>query len=171
MDIVCRSCKTVFKGEIAKDFTTCPVCGAVIDHFDMEDKELQKELEEADKSMLHFSEIDRYGLVIIECSKCLIESAYTLKEIDESNEGTYIKIKPNVTVKCFNCGYIHTKKYLTFGEVKMPGSLGPRCPKCKSLVLHKIGLFSKLVAAGALGSDAIPYNSCTYECVNCGHRF
>ena len=55
MDIVCKSCKTIFKGEIAKNFTTCPVCGAVINHFDMKDKQLQKELEEADKSILHFS--------------------------------------------------------------------------------------------------------------------
>ncbi len=169
MDIVCKSCKTIFKGEIAKDFTTCPVCGAVINHFDMEDKQLQKELEEADKSILHFSKITE-TYVVIECSNCNRQTLSPLKDFEEL-EGTYVKIKPNAVVYCQVCKYEQKGRYITFGEVKMKDSIGPRCPKCKSLVLHKIGFFSKLVAAGALGSDAIPYNSCTYECVNCGHRF
>lgn len=169
MDIVCKSCETVFKGHIAKNFTTCPVCGAVINHFDMEDKELQKELEEADKSMLHFSEIDDH-FVVIECSKCNRQSLRPLERFD-ALEGTYVKIKPDITMECLQCGYVHTGKYITFGEVKMKTSLSPHCPMCNSIVLRKISLFSKFVAAGALGSDAIPYNSKTYECVNCGHRF
>ena len=169
MDIVCKSCKTIFKGEIAKDFTTCPVCGAVINHFDMEDKQLQKELEEADKSILHFSKITE-TYVVIECSNCNRQTLSPLKDFEEL-EGTYVKIKPNAVVYCQVCKYEQKGRYITFGEVKMKDSIGPRCPKCNSLVLHKISLFSKFVAAGALGSDAIPYNSCTYECVNCGHRF
>lgn len=185
MKVICESCGTVFKAEVIKDMTSCPVCGAKFEADDENNENaidkksetisLKQELEEADKSMMHFDEIhfadnEMEGFIRIQCKNCLdllyldIEDAEIIKE-------HYIKLKNEVSVECEKCKYKHNHKYLTYCERISTVPPLPRCPLCNSMMLKKIKTSSKFMAVASLGAFALPYTSKTYECQDCGYRF
>lgn len=48
---------------------------------------------------------------------------------------------------------------------------GPRCPTCKSLVVEKISLGNKVVAAGLIGILSLGHLSKTFKCGECGYKW
>ena len=74
-------------------------------------------------------------------------------------------------MECEKCGYKHNNNYLTYCETISTAPPLPRCPVCNSAMLKKITTGSKFLAAATVGMFALPYNSKTFECKDCGYRF
>lgn len=174
---VCKSCNTSFLYEVIKELKTCPVCGKALWNKEnkAEKNDLSDELEKADKSMMHVTDVHHQdsqmeGFIEIQCKKCLdfllldIEDAEIIKE-------NYIKLKHGSNVECEECGYRHTSQYLTYHETISTAPSLPRCPVCNSAMLKKITAGNKFLAAATIGMYALPYNSKTFECKDCGYRF
>lgn len=174
--IVCKKCGTEFKFEIAKDFECCPVCGASFsDDVEIETNSLFKELDTAKKSMMHVNQVhyadsQMEGFIRIQCKKCL-DILYIDINDAEIIKDEYIKLKKGNKVECEKCGYKHSNNYLTYCETISTAPPLPRCPVCNSTMLKKITTGSKFLAAATVGMFALPYNSKTFECKDCGYRF
>lgn len=63
------------------------------------------------------------------------------------------------------------KKYLSIKRKDHYVPPLPRCPVCNSAMLKRISTGSKFLAAATIGMFALPYNSKTFECKDCGYRF
>ena len=175
--VTCESCGSSFPLERVKDLKNCPVCGASFSDKEsvIERDNLSNELEKANKSMMHVNEVhyqdsQMEGFIRIQCKKCL-DILYIDIEDAEIIKDDYIKIKSESKVECEKCGYKHTNRYLTYCETVSTAPPLPRCPVCNSAMLKKITTGSKFLAAAAVGMFALPYNSKTFECKDCGYRF
>ncbi|MCI8282978.1 MAG: hypothetical protein HFI76_15200 [Lachnospiraceae bacterium] len=166
--IVCSSCGTEFLFEAAKDFECCPVCGVL---FDGEVNEAQ------DEGLMYFDEIMRFDKepersgVCVFCKECKDIRFLNLSLFDKLVDKQYVILKPDVVVKCRGCGKEHTPRKILYKRKDHYVSILHYCPVCNSTMVKKISTASRFFMAATLGSFAIPYNSKTYECQNCGHIF
>lgn len=176
MKVICESCESVFKSEVIKNMNCCPVCGTSFDdETETENDNLSEELKNANKSMMHvnqvhFQDSQMEGFIRIQCKNCLDFLYIDIEDAEIINEN-YIKLKDMNKVECEKCGYKHTNFYLTYCETISQAPPLPRCPLCNSAMLKKITIGSKFIAAATLGTFALPYNSKTFECKDCGYRF
>lgn len=175
--IVCESCGTEFKFEIAKNFEKCPVCGASFDDEDSDDSVDAVETDgEAEDGLMYFDQImifekePEYNGVEVYCSECKQMDSLDLDLFDKLVDKEYVILKKDVTVKCRGCGKEHKPRKILYKRKDHYAPPLPRCPVCNSAMLKKIKTSSKIMAAAAIGAFALPYNSKTFECKDCGYR-
>lgn len=174
--IVCESCGTEFKFEVAKDFEECPVCGKSFDdEVDVEDNATQ--IENSGDDVMYFDEIatsyekPEYNGVCAYCMKCKGSNHLVFDKVDKVVDKKYVILKEGVTVKCKYCGKEHKPRKIMYKQKAHYAPPLPRCPVCNSAMLKKIKTSSKFLAAATIGTFALPYNSKTFECKDCGYRF
>lgn len=174
--IVCESCGTEFKFEVAKDFEKCPVCGKNFDDdADVEDNVTQ--IENSGDDVMYFDEIvvfdsePEYSHVAVYCGKCGEFNDLELDKFNKTINKEYVVLKDDIILKCEGCGKIHKPRKIMYKQKDHYAPPLPRCPVCNSAMLKKITTRSKFLAAATLGTFALPYNSKTFECKDCGYRF
>ena len=177
--IICESCGTIFPFEKVKDMSVCPVCNASFDdeadteYVDNEDV-VQ---DETDEGSLYFENIvynktnPEWSKIRLYCGECGDDIIEDLNIFDEIVDKDYVLSNEIITIKCENCGKEHKQKKVLYKERAPYKPPLPRCPVCNSIMLNKIKASSKILAAAFGGMYALPYNSKTYECMNCGYRF
>ena len=172
--IVCESCGTEFQFEIAKDFTVCPVCGVSFD--DGEDN-IDNDNSVQDDGLMYFDQImifeskPEHNVVLVYCKECKETDALDLDNFDKLVNKEYVILKKDSTIKCRGCGKEHKPRKILYKPKDNYAPPRPHCPACNSIMLKKISAGSKFLAAATGGMFAIPYNSKTFECMNCGYRF
>ena len=178
--IVCESCGTEFKFEIAKDFEKCPVCGALFDEEDEVKGGEHVDVAVNDKvqdSLMYFDQImilkDRpeNNNVRVYCSECGASNMQLIDKFEKLVDKEYVILKKDITIKCRGCGKEHKPRKILYKRKDSYAPPLPRCPVCNSAMLKKIKTSSKFFAAAAIGAFALPYNSKTFECKDCGYRF
>lgn len=171
--VICESCGTIFREEIVKDMSDCPVCGTAFDDEATENRDITLEDEkETGKSTVYFIEImtyDNHPVISAFCGSCGYVVTPNLDLVEEIVDGDHVTLKKGTILKCEKCGEEHTARTIPYRPPK--SSALPHCPVCNSVMLKKISKGSKLLMAAIAGSDAIPYNIKTYQCKNCGHIF
>ncbi len=190
----CKSCGMSYEYDLAKTLEKCRACGRPLwdekgekerDENQRDKKEkgenennrnvVQEELRKSKDSKIHFNQVhypdsEMEGFIRIQCAECFRIGYLDLNDA-EIIEEKYIKIKKGVNIQCKGCNYKHGYSYLTYAQTIATAPPLPRCPVCNSPMLKKITTGSKILAAAAVGAFALPYNSKTYECKNCGYRF
>lgn len=174
--IVCEKCGTEFKFEIAKDFECCPVCGASFS--DDGDSDLDNEITVQDDGLMYFDEIatgykerPEYNGVEVYCKDCQTMDSLDLDKFEKLVDKEYVILKDNITITCRGCGKEHKPRKILYKRKDHYAPPLPRCPICNSAMLKKITTGSKFIAAATVGMFALPYNSKTFECKDCGYRF
>ncbi len=172
--IICEACGTIFPFERVKDMKKCPVCG---DSFEDDGEKSECNEDAVEEGWMYFDEICRfskdnpeYNFVRTYCKECGELGAIKLDKFDKLVDKDYAILKKDVIVKCRSCGKEHRPRKIIYKE-KMDRVQLPHCPVCNSVVLKKITVGSKFLAAATLGAFALPHNSKTYECENCGYKF
>ena len=175
--IVCESCGTEFKFEVAKDFEKCPVCGALFDE-EVEDEgseHVDVAVNDKDQDgLMYFDQImvsQEHKGVIAYCKGCKTLDFLDLDLFEKLVDKEYAVLKKDVTIKCRGCGKEHKPRKILYKRKDHYAPPLPRCPVCNSAMLKKIKTSSKFFAAAAIGAFALPYNSKTFECKDCGYRF
>lgn len=181
--VVCESCNTSFLFSVVKDLQSCPVCGKSLwdskeenDGIDNGDV-AQVEMDESEDGLMYFDEImifkdeTEYSGVEIYCGECRQMDSLDLDLFDKLIDKEYVILKKDVTVKCRGCGKEHKPRKIMYKLKDHYAPPLPRCPVCNSAMLKKIKTSSKFLAAAAIGAFALPYNSKTFECKDCGYRF
>ncbi len=172
--IVCEKCGTEFKFEIAKDFECCPVCGA---SFSDEMDSIDSENAVQDDGLMYFDEIveykdaPEYSHVSIYCGECKEFNDLEPDKFDKLMDKEYAILKKDVVLICRGCGKEHMPRKILYKRKDHYVPPRPRCPVCNSAMLKKITTGSKFIAAATVGMFALPYNSKTFECKDCGYRF
>lgn len=180
--IICESCGTIFPFDRVKDMDRCPVCNA---SFDEEENDgidngdvAQVEMNESEEGLMYFDEIatsykerPEYNGVCAYCGECGEFNTLSLDNFDKLKDKEYVILKKDVTVKCRGCGKEHKPRKILYKRKDNYAPPLPRCPVCNSAMLKKIKTSSKFLAAAAIGAFALPYNSKTFECKDCGYRF
>lgn len=178
--IVCEACGSSFPMERVKDMKNCPVCGAALWEEEIEsvDSEtVESKADEAESGLMYFDEIveynddPEYSHVTVYCGECKEFNSMELDKFSKLVDKEYVILKPDVTVVCRGCGKEHKPRKILYKRKDHYAPPLPRCPLCNSAMLKKITTGSKLLAAAALGTFALPYNSKTFECKDCGYRF
>lgn len=176
MKVVCEKCESSFKFEVVKDMMCCPVCGASFDDKDTDNEDSIQEDDSGD-AVMYFDEIvifendPEYNHVSMYCSECKEFNDLELDKFDEIVDKQYVLLKEGITVTCRGCGKEHTVRKILYKKKERYAPPLPRCPVCNSAMLKKITKGSKIMAAATLGTFALPYNSKTFECKDCGYRF
>ncbi len=175
--IICESCGTIFPFDRVKDMKECPVCGDSFEDDGKESEDNEDAEEESDKGLMYFEDIitfcrdkPEYNGVYAYCKGCGKFNDLGLDKFDKLVDEDYVLLKKDVTVKCEGCGKEHKPRKIMYKEKRDKVQL-PHCPVCNSVVLKKITVGSKFLAAATLGAFALPHNSKTYECENCGYKF
>ena len=145
--VVCEKCGTEFKFELAKDFECCPVCGA---SFSDDVDSIDSENAVQDDGLMYFDQIMIF---------------------ERKPEYNNVNVRPDVVLKCEGCGKEHKPRKILYKRKDHYAPPLPRCPVCNSAMLKKITTGSKFLAAATVGMFALPYNSKTFECKDCGYRF
>lgn len=167
MKVVCEKCKSSFKLEAVKGMNCCPVCGELF-----EGKE-----DNAGNVVMYFDEINideedpEYSDVEVYCKQCGKVDLLDLEIFDKLVDGKYVELKKGIAIKCKNCGMEHTTRKIMYKRKEHYAPPLPHCPACNSVMLKKIKTSSKFLAAATIGTFALPYNSKTFECKDCGYRF
>ena len=175
--VTCDGCGTVFPFEKIKDMSTCPVCGALFDDGEEVVDNGDAMQEEADEGIMYFNEImvferkPEYSGVCVYCSKCGEDNTLELDKFDKLVDGKYVTLKDSFILKCRGCGKEHKPRKIFYKKEESYAAPRPHCPACTSIALKKIKTSSKVLAAATVGVFALPYNSKTFECQNCGYRF
>lgn len=174
--IICESCSTEFKFEVVKDFEKCPVCGAAFeDGAEVENDTTQKE--NSGDNVLYFDEIatsyenPEYNGICAYCGVCQGSNHITFDKVNKVVDKNYVILKDSEKLKCKRCGAVHNSRKIMYKRKDHYAPPLPRCPACNSAMLKKITKGSKFLAAATIGTFALPYNSKTFECKNCGYRF
>lgn len=178
--IICESCGTIFPFYRVKDMERCPVCNT---SFDEEDDDgigngnvAQVEMDESEDGVMYFDEImifenePEYNHVCVYCGECGKDNSLEVDKFDKLIDKEYVILKKGVTVKC-SCGKEHKPRKIRYKLKDHYVSVLKHCPVCNSVMVKKIKTSSKFLAAAALGAFAMPYNSKTFECQDCGYRF
>ncbi len=177
--IVCEACGSSFPLERAKDMN-CPVCGAALwdEEIESVDSEaVESKADELENSLMYFDEIveykdaPEYSHVSVYCGECKEFNSLELDRFDKLADKEYVIIKSDVTLVCRGCGKEHKPRKILYKRKDHYAPPLPRCPVCNSAMLKKITTGSKFLAAATLGAFALPYNSKTFECKDCGYRF
>lgn len=198
--VVCESCETSFKYEVAKDLKNCPVCGKPLWESTVEDNKEEVlsfgegvelgENDSFDEDKIDFWWYDirepgeiwegitfKNGKISTYCAKCghLVGSApYPI-----ARNGNYLLISPRFTDKCSHCGnelknHILLKRPESWVDPrKRTGDYEniPKCPICLSTDIKKISLTNKAASALAFGVLSAGHVSKTYKCNSCGAKF
>ena len=179
--IVCENCGTSYKYQIAKDMITCPVCGNNL--WDTEDDNVNgneyaiEETSEIDDGLMYFDQImifkdePEYNNVCVYCGECGKDNSLELDKFDKLVDKEYVILKGNYILKCRGCGKEHKPRKILYKRKDSYAPPLPRCPVCNSAMLKKIKTSSKFLAVATVGMFALPYNSKTFECKDCGYRF
>lgn len=185
MKVVCESCESAFKAEVVKGMSRCPVCGEPFESVSSNDEKSesvnmtnQVQDGETGEDLLYFDEIatkykehPEFNGVVAYCSNCGKINSLKLNLFDELIDKDHVILKENIVVKCRGCGKEHKPRKITYKRKDRYAPLLPRCPICNSAMLKKITKGSKFLAAATIGTFALPYNSKTFECKDCGYRF
>ena len=173
--IICESCGSSFPFDRVKDMKNCPVCGAL---FDDNEESIDLEEDALENAVMYFDEIassykDRpeYNGVRAYCNECGKGNSLDLDMFDELIDKDHVTLKKDVIVKCRGCGKEHKPRKIMYKRKDQYAPPLPHCPICNSAMLKKITKTSKVIAAATIGTFALPYNSKTFECKNCGYRF
>lgn len=176
MKVVCEKCESSFKFEAVKDMKCCPVCGELFDLEEEENTDNGNDLQE--NNLMYFDEIatkykerPEYNGVCAYCGECKGSNHLAFEKIDKIVDKKYVILKDGIAVKCKSCGKEHTARKILYKKKEHYAPPLPRCPACNSVMLKKITKGSKIMAAATLGTFALPYNSKTFECKDCGYRF
>ena len=178
--VVCDSCGTTFKYEVVKDMKNCPVCGELLWDEEVESKgniDTELDMGEPYGGVMYFDEIvvydndPEYSHVAVYCGECKEFNDLELDNFEKLVDEEYVILKRDVVLKCDGCGKEHKPRKILYKKRKRDAPLFPRCPVCNSLMLKRIKTSSKFLAAAVIGTFALPYNSKTYECQNCGYKF
>ena len=179
--IICESCGTIFPFDRVKDMDRCPVCNASFDEEDDDSIDngdvAQVEMDESEDGLMYFDEINidedepEYSDIEVYCKKCGKIDLLDLDSFDKLIDKEYVILKKDVTVICRGCGKEHKPRKIFYKRKEHYAPPLPRCPVCNSAMLKKIKTSSKFLAAAAIGAFALPYNSKTFECKDCGYRF
>ncbi|WP_289201182.1 hypothetical protein, partial [Phocaeicola sartorii] len=105
------------------------------------------------------------------CCECGENNSLELDKFDKLADKEYVILKEGITVKCRGCGKEHKPRKIMYKRKDHYAPPLPRCPVCNSAMLKKIKTSSKFLAAATVGMFALPYNSKTFECKDCGYRF
>lgn len=173
--VVCEKCGTEFKFEIAKDFECCPVCGASFS--DDGNSDFDNEIAVQDDGLMYFDQImiferkPEYNNVRVYCGECGESNVQETNKFEKLVDKKYVILKPDVVLKCEGCGKEHKPRKILYKRKEHYAPPLPRCPVCNSAMLKKITTGSKFLAAATVGMFALPYNSKTFECKDCGYRF
>lgn len=176
--IVCGNCNTSLLYNVAKDMKICPVCGENI--WNCEENEgagNNNVQEESEDSLMYFDEImifkdePEYNNVRVYCGECGESNIQETNKFDKLVDKEYVILKEGITLTCRGCGKEHRPRKILYKRKDNYAPPLPRCPACNSVMLKKIATGSKVLAAATLGAFALPYNSKTFECRNCGYRF
>jgi len=176
MKVICESCGTIFKTAVVEGMDCCPVCGAPFDDNE-EEIDLDMNPSEEEEGLMYFDEImifekaPELNNVSAYCKDCGEINPLALDKFDKLVNKKYVILKKDVILTCKGCGREHKPRKILYRLKDHYAPPLPRCPVCNSVMLKKISATSKFLAAAALGSFALPYNSKTYECKNCGCRF
>lgn len=178
--LTCESCGSSFPLDRVKDMKVCPVCGKSlwdeeIENVDSEDAEPKSD--ESEDGLMYFDEImifekkPEYNNVNAYCKECGYNNSPELGLFEKLVDKEFVVLKPNVVLKCEGCGKEHKPRKILYKRKDHYASPLPRCPVCNSAMLKKITTGSKFLAAATIGAFALPYNSKTFECKDCGYRF
>ncbi len=173
--IVCESCGAVLPFEKVKDLDRCPVCDALFDDEDSGESLDAAVDDETEDGLMYFDQImisqEHKGGVITYCKECKKKDFLDLDLFDKLIDKEYATLKKDIIVKCRGCGKEHKPRKISYKRKDNYAPPLPRCPACNSVMLKKIKTSSKFLAAAAIGAFALPYNSKTFECKDCGYRF
>lgn len=173
--VVCEKCGTEYKFEIAKNFECCPVCGASFS--DDTNSDFDNEITVQDDGLMYFDQImiferkPEYNNVRVYCGECGESNVQETNKFEKLVDKKYVILKPDVVLKCEGCGKEHKPRKILYKRKDHYAPPLPRCPVCNSAMLKKITAGSKFLAAATVGMFALPYNSKTFECKDCGYRF
>lgn len=179
--VICEACGSSFLLERVKDMKKCPVCGEVL--WDEEDgnigsENMELEADNSENGLMYFDEIatsykenPEYNGVCVYCGECEEFNDLELDKFDKLVDKEYVILKKDVVLKCRGCGKEHKPRKILYKRKDHYAPPLPRCPVCNSAMLKKITVGSKFLAAATMGAFALPYNSKTFECKDCGHRF
>ena len=168
--VTCESCGSSFPLEKAKGMQNCPVCGEALWEEEIENVDYGDEVMYFDEIVI-FDNEPEYSHVSAYCKYCSKSNSLDIDKFDELIDKKYVIIKEGVAVKCRGCGEEHTSRKIMYKRKDHYAPPLPRCPVCNSAMLKKITTGSKFLAAATLGTFALPYNSKTFECKDCGYRF
>ena len=118
-----------------------------------------------------FENEPEYNHVCVYCGECGKDNSLEVDKFDKLIDKEYVILKKDVTVKCRGCSKEHKPRKILYKRKDNYAPPLPRCPVCNSVMLKKIKTSSKFLAAAAIGAFALPYNSKTFECKDCGYRF
>ena len=178
--VVCESCGTSYKYEVVKDMASCPVCGKNLwdDEADnTNNNDAVEDIGKTDEGLMYFDEImifkdePEYSGVETYCGECGQMDSLDLDLFDKLVDKDYVILKEGITVTCRGCGKEHKPRKILYKRKDSYAPPLPRCPLCNSAMLKKIKTSSKVLAAATVGVFALPYNSKTFECKDCGYRF
>ena len=167
MKVVCEKCESSFKFEAVKDMECCPVCGEL----------LNRKEGNSENAIMYFDEImmfkdePEYNHVCVYCGECEKDNSLELDKFDKLVDKEHVILKENITVICSVCGKEHIPRKIMYKRKEHYAPSLSHCPACNSVMLKKIKTSSKILAAATIGTFALPYNSKTFECKDCGYRF
>ena len=179
MKVVCENCDSSFKWEMIKGKECCPVCGASFEDQEIEnvDNGGESKANESENGLMYFDEImifekkPEYNNVNAYCKECGYNNSPELDLFNKLVDKEYVILKSDVVLKCEGCGREHKPRKILYKKKDHYAPPLPRCPVCNSAMLKKIATGSKFLAAATVGMFALPYNSKTFECKDCGYRF
>lgn len=176
--VTCESCGTSFLYNVVKNMKNCPVCGKPlwdeeIENVDSED--IEPKSDESENGLMYFDQImifeKRSSGVLTYCNECKQMDFLYLDLFEKLVDKEYVILKNDVTVTCRGCGKEHKPRKILYKRKDNYAPSLPHCPVCNSAMLKKITIGSKFLAAATIGAFALPYNSKTFECKDCGYRF
>lgn len=184
MKVICEKCESSFKYEVIENMKCCPVCGEPFESVSSNDERteninasIQVQDDETEEGLMYFDEIvifddaPKHNHVFAYCRKCKEIDALKLNLFNELIDKDHVTLKDDVVVKCKGCGKEHKPRKIMYKRKDHYAPPLPRCPACNSAMLKKITKGSKFIAAATVGMFALPYNSKTFECKDCGYRF
>ena len=118
-----------------------------------------------------FENEPEYSNVNAYCKECGYNNSPELELFEKLVDKKYVILKSDVLLKCEGCGKEHKPRKILYKRKDNYAPPLPRCPVCNSAMLKRIKTSSKFLAAAAIGAFALPYNSKTFECKDCGYRF
>ena len=179
--VTCESCGSSFPLERVKNMQNCPVCGESLWDEEIESigsGDVESKADESEESLMYFDEIatsykehPEYNGVCAYCGECGEFNTLSLDKFDKLIDKEYVILKKDVSVICRGCGKEHKPRIILYKKKDNYAPPLKRCPVCNSAMLKKITTGSKFLAAATVGIFALPYNSKTFECKDCGYRF
>lgn len=179
-NVRCKSCGMSYEYDLARTLKKCRACGRTL--WDEKSGSIRGEnlskVDETEKGLMYFDEIatlykekPEYNGVYAYCNECGKINSLKLNMFDKIIDKEYVILKKDVILKCEGCGKEHKPRKILYKKKDHYAPPLPRCPICNSAMLKRIKTSSKVLAAAAIGAFALPYNSKTFECKDCGYRF